>query len=127
MLPTKTRIRDPNKQELTQPKIKGLIMGKILASLLGGGTNLFTGLSSDLFSMILNFLFFLMLMMGLNEALEKKFNLPMDSIKDFMMEVLKSGFDDSIKNMGPALVGNGFGSSKSDKTANKMSVSQVRL
>ncbi|MCQ2822743.1 cag pathogenicity island type IV secretion system protein CagQ [Helicobacter pylori] len=126
MLPTKTRIRDPNKQELTQPKIKGLGMGKILASLLGGGTNLFTGLSSDLFSMILNFLFFLMLMMGLNETLGKKFNLPMDNIKNFMAEVLKNGFD-SIKNMGSALVGNGFGSSKSDKTTNKMSVSQVRL
>ncbi|GAA7460591.1 cag pathogenicity island type IV secretion system protein CagQ [Helicobacter pylori] len=101
-------------------------MGKILASLLGGGTNLFTGLSSDLFSMILIFLFFLMLMMGLNETLGKKFNLPMDNIKNFMAEVLKNGFD-SIKNMGSALVGNGFGSSKSDKTANKMSVSQVRL
>ncbi|RVZ10983.1 cag pathogenicity island protein [Helicobacter pylori] len=126
MLPTKTRIGDPNKQELTQPKIKGLSVGKILASLLGGGTNLFTGLSSDLFSMILNFLFFLMLMMGLNEALGKKFNLPMNNIKNFMAEVLKNGFD-SIKNMGSALVGNSFGSSKSDKTANKMSVSQVRL
>ncbi len=55
MLPTKTRIRDPNEQELTQPKIKGLSMGKILASLLGGGINLFTGLSNDLFSMILSF------------------------------------------------------------------------
>lgn len=126
MLPTKTRIRDSNKQELTQPKIKGLSMGKILASLLGGGTNLFTDLSSDLFSMILNFLFFLMLMMGLNEILGKKFNLPMDNIKNFMAEVLKNGFD-SIKNMGSALVGNGFGSNKSDKTTNKMSVSQVRL
>ncbi|PUD74222.1 cag pathogenicity island protein [Helicobacter pylori] len=100
-------------------------MGKILASLLGGGTNLFAGLSSDLFSMILNFLFFLMLMMGLNEILEKKFNLPMDNIKDFMMEVLKSGFGN--KNMGSALIGNGFSSSKSDKTANKMSVPQVKL
>ncbi|TPH33053.1 cag pathogenicity island type IV secretion system protein CagQ [Helicobacter pylori] len=126
MLPTKTRIRDPNEQELAQPKIKGLSMGKILASLLGGGTNLFTGLSSDLFSMILIFLFFLMLMMGLNETLGRKFNLPMDNIKNFMAEVLKNGFD-SIKNMGSALVGNGFGSSKSDKTTNKMSVSQVRL
>ncbi|MBH0273765.1 cag pathogenicity island protein [Helicobacter pylori] len=101
-------------------------MGKILASLLGGGINLFTGLSSDLFSMILNFLFFLMLMMGLNEILGKKFNLPIDNIKNFMAEVLKNGFD-SIKSMGSALVGNGFGSSKSDKTTNKMSVSQVRL
>ncbi|NHB14213.1 cag pathogenicity island protein [Helicobacter pylori] len=126
MLSAETRIRTPSKRELVQPKVKGLIMGKILASLLGGGTNLFAGLSNDLFSMILNFLFFLMLMMGLNEILEKKFNLPMDNIKDFMMEVLKSGFD-SIKNMGSALVGNSFGSSKSDKTANKMSVSQVRL
>ncbi|QQW87743.1 cag pathogenicity island protein [Helicobacter pylori] len=98
-------------------------MGKILASLLGGGTNLFTGLSSDLFSMILNFLFFLMLMMGLNEILEKKFNLPMDNIKNFMTEVLKNGF----KNMGSALIGNGFSSSKSDKTANKMGVLQVKL
>ncbi len=101
-------------------------MGKILASLLGGGTNLFTGLSSDLFSMVLNFLFFLMLMMGLNEILEKKFNLPMDNIKDFMMEVLKNGFG-SMKNMGSALIGNGFSSSKSEKTANKMSVPQVKL
>ncbi|MGN8428857.1 cag pathogenicity island protein [Helicobacter pylori] len=106
--------------------MKGLSMGKILASLLGGGINLFTGLSNDLFSMILSFLFFLMLMMGLNEILGKKFNLPMDNIKNFMAEVLKNGFD-SIKNMGSALVGNGFGSSKSDKTTNKMSVSQVRL
>ncbi|GAA7372622.1 cag pathogenicity island type IV secretion system protein CagQ [Helicobacter pylori] len=101
-------------------------MGKILASLLGGGTNLFTGLSSDLFSMILNFLFFLMLMMGLNEALGKKFNLPMDNIKNFMAEVLKNGFG-SMKNMGSALIGNSFSSSKSNKTTNKMSVSQVRL
>lgn len=67
-----------------------------------------------------------MLMMGLNEALGKKFNLPMDNIKDFVMEVLKSGFG-NMKNMGSALIGNGFSSSKSDKTANKMSVSQVRL
>ncbi|WRB38205.1 cag pathogenicity island protein [Helicobacter pylori] len=126
MLSAETRIRVPSKRELVQPKIKGLIMGKILASLLGGGTNLFAGLSSDLFSMILNFLFFLMLMMGLNEILEKKFNLPMDSIKDFMMEVLKSGFG-NMKNMGSALIGNGFNSSKSDKTANKMSVPQVKL
>ncbi len=101
-------------------------MGKILASLLGGGTNLFTGLSSDLFSMILNFLFFLMLMMGLNEILEKKFNLPMDNIKDFMTEVLKNGFG-SMKNMGSALIGNDFSSSKSEKTANKMGVPQVKL
>ncbi|GAA8877853.1 cag pathogenicity island type IV secretion system protein CagQ [Helicobacter pylori] len=112
-------------------------MGKILASLLGGGTNLFTGLSSDLFSMILNFLFFLMLMMGLNEMLEKKFNLPMDNIKNFMTEVLKNGFG-SMKNMGSALIGNGFNmgsaligngfsSSKSEKTANKMGVPQVKL
>ncbi|GAA8483475.1 cag pathogenicity island type IV secretion system protein CagQ [Helicobacter pylori] len=101
-------------------------MGKILASLLGGGTNLFSGLSSDLFSMILNFLFFLMLMMGLNEILEKKFNLPIDNIKDFMMEVLKNGFG-SMKNMGSALIGNSFSSSKSDKTANKMGVLQVKL
>ncbi|UOR62753.1 cag pathogenicity island protein [Helicobacter pylori] len=126
MLSAKTRIRTQSKQELVQPKIKGLVMGKILASLLGGGTNLFTGLSSDLFSMILNFLFFLMLMMGLNEILEKKFNLPMDNIKNFMMEVLKNGFG-SMKNMESALIGNGFSSSKSDKTANKMSVPQVKL
>ncbi|WP_230078276.1 cag pathogenicity island protein [Helicobacter pylori] len=106
--------------------MKGLSMGKILASLLGGGINLFTGLSNDLFSMILNFLFFLMLMMGLNEILGKKFNLPMGNIKNFMAEVLKNGFD-SIKNMGSALVGNGFGSNKSDKTTNKMSIPQVRL
>ncbi|TPH56105.1 cag pathogenicity island protein [Helicobacter pylori] len=108
------------------PKIKGLVMGKILASLLGGGTNLFTGLSSDLFSMILNFLFFLMLMMGLNEILEKKFNLPMDDIKNFMTELLKNGFG-SMKNMGSALIGNGFSSSKLEKTANKMSVPQVKF
>ncbi|WQW22622.1 cag pathogenicity island protein [Helicobacter pylori] len=126
MLSAKTRIRTPIKQELVRPKIKGLVMGKILASLLGGGTNLFTGLSSDLFSMILNFLFFLMLMMGLNEILEKKFNLPMDNIKNFMMEVLKNGFG-SMKNMESALIGNGSSSSKSEKTANKMSVPQVKL
>ncbi|PUD16870.1 cag pathogenicity island protein, partial [Helicobacter pylori] len=40
MLPTKKRLRDPNKQELPQPKIKGLIMIQLLASLLCGGSNL---------------------------------------------------------------------------------------
>ncbi len=88
------------------------IMGSLMSGMLGSVGSLTSGVLSSALSLILP----LMLILGLGTTLGKKFDIPIDSIKGFIKEVLMNGFT-AVKDIGSDLW-NSFGFS-SDKNKGK--------